>query len=293
MNLFLWVAIAGAGQLAEPATAPADVVIEHCLVSLIEQAQVPAEEAGSLRQILVAEGARIKKGQLLAQIDDRQALAQQKVAEREWTAAQKMAGDNVKVQAAAAEALVAESQFLQGSDLPSHDREGELSDRLLRRLLLAPRRAGLLTQAAQLDFSLAALRSDVSEAEVDQARLSVERRRILAPMSGVVVQTYRHVGEWVQPGDAVMHIVGMEKLRIEGYVPAAEISPQEVIGKPVTIAVRLARGQQKVLTSRIEHASPLVETSGGYRVWALVDNPEEGGYWVLRPGLAATMTIHL
>jgi len=286
-------AIAMLAILGQAPAAPQETVIEHCIVSLIEQAQVPAEEAGALREIFAVEGDRVTKGEKLAQIDDRNALAKLHIAQQELAAAQKESSNDVKVRAASAEAMVSENQYLQGADLPIEQREGELSERLLRRLLLAPHRAELQQGVAELDHTLAGLRSNISQAQVEDAKLGVTQRSITAPMSGVVVQSYRHIGEWVKPGDAVMHIVRMDHLRIEGYVPAAAFSPQEVLGKPVTVKVHLARGKVKTLQAKIDYASPLVETSGGYRVWAIVENEETNGYWSISPGLTASMTIRV
>jgi multidrug efflux pump subunit AcrA (membrane-fusion protein) len=51
---------------------PSQAQLTNCLVSLIEDIQVPAREAGSLTAVEVVEGQFVTAGQLLAQIDDRQ-----------------------------------------------------------------------------------------------------------------------------------------------------------------------------------------------------------------------------
>jgi hypothetical protein len=47
------------------------------------------------------------------------------------------------------------------------------------------------------------------------------------------------------------------------------------------------------LKSRIAFVSPLVETSGEYRLWADVRNEAPNGFYLIRPGLTAEMTVHL
>ena len=47
------------------------------------------------------------------------------------------------------------------------------------------------------------------------------------------------------------------------------------------------------LDGKIVFVSPLVQPGGEYLVWAEVENKQENGHWLLRPGLTATMTIQL
>ena len=49
-----------------------DPVLERCLVSLVEEAKVPAREPGVLIQLAVREGDVVKKGAVIAKIDDNQ-----------------------------------------------------------------------------------------------------------------------------------------------------------------------------------------------------------------------------
>jgi hypothetical protein len=90
-----------------------------------------------------------------------------------------------------------------------------------------------------------------------------------------------------------MRLVRMDTLRVEGFVDAKSISPQEVVGAEVKIIVHLSRGRTKEVRSRISHVSPIVEASREYRVWADVKNELIGDHWSLQPGLTAEMEISL
>src|SRR4051812_40671426 len=81
-----------------PAVSPArEVQLTHCLVSLIEDVQVPAREAGALTNVAVVEGQYVTQGQLLAQIDDQQPRLDKLAAELERDAALVKAQDNIEV----------------------------------------------------------------------------------------------------------------------------------------------------------------------------------------------------
>src|SRR5437016_3919970 len=72
---------AGPGTVENP-------TLSHCLVSLIQEAQIPAQEQGVIKSLNVREGQAVKKGEVIAQIDDaipqaerRKALAEEKAAQ--------------------------------------------------------------------------------------------------------------------------------------------------------------------------------------------------------------------
>ncbi len=62
-------------------------------------------------------------------------------------------------------------------------------------------------------LELMSLKRAVSIAE---ARL--ERRRLRAPFDGLVVEQKKHKGEWVEPGEAVFRLIGLDRLYVEGFI---------------------------------------------------------------------------
>ena len=266
--------------------------VTHCVVKVIEEVNVPAREPGTLLAIEVREGQAVKKGAAVAKLEDTDALAKLKIAKAEYRVAQVQASSEIRVRAAQAAAEVAETEFLRGENiLPSDNKKSE--ERRLKRLLLAPRQAHLKTDVARLDHEIAKLNEAVRAAQLQTAQNQVNRRRVLSPMDGQIVQVYRHVGDWVNPGDPIIHLVRMDRLRVDGLISAAEFAPEEVMGKPVEIIVRLTRGRTARLKSKISFASPIVEANGRYRISAEINNPRQGEFWQLRPGLTAEMMISL
>src|SRR5258707_16907 len=96
---------------APPATQPKEVQLTHCLVSLIEDVQVPAREAGALMKVNVVEGQHVTQGQLLAQIDDQQPRLDKLAAELERDAALAKAQDDIEVRYAEAAFDVATAEL--------------------------------------------------------------------------------------------------------------------------------------------------------------------------------------
>jgi multidrug efflux pump subunit AcrA (membrane-fusion protein) len=309
MHMFL-IVLAAATVVVEPEgrtpprTPPATVKLARCLVALIEEAQVPGREAGALTQLDVREGQRVTKGQQIAQIDDARPAAAQKVANFQLKAAQEKASNDINIRYSRAayelswwERVMAENANRKTANTFS---EGEV-----RRLKLAERKSELSIEQASLELRVAITEAGVRSAEVEAATEDVQRRKIFSPLDGVVVKVNRHVGEWLQPGDALAQVVRMDQLRIEGLIDATDVvdgqgrvvaeaaSPRELDGRPVTVVVALERGRRETFQGKVVFVSPVVQAGGQYRIWAEVPNRLEGNHWLLRPGLLAEMTIPL
>jgi multidrug resistance efflux pump len=259
-------------------------------VSIIDQVQVPAEEAGVIISVIAKEGRRVRMGDILAHINDTEALMRLTAANLERVAAMKEAENDVNVRAAQAAMNVAEAEKNESIAI-NRDLPGSIPATQMRREELTLERAILQIEVARFEQSLAFTKAQVNGVQVDAVNAEIKRRKVDAPQDGEVIQVYKHVGEWVQPGDAIMRIVRMDRLRVEGFVNAKEHSPQEIAGKKVTVTVTLARNTTIDVQGRIDFVSPVVEASGEYRVWAEVENKLVNGFWTLRPGLSAAIKI--
>ncbi|NBW96866.1 MAG: HlyD family efflux transporter periplasmic adaptor subunit [Planctomycetia bacterium] len=283
-------AAASAGAADSPG---GDPVIQRCLVSLIEEAKVPAREAGVLVELRVREGDVVEKGALIAKIDDDQPQMERRKARAEHDQAVAKSESDVDVRYAIAAEQVAEAEHLKA--LESHAKvPGSVTEVERSRLKLNEKKGELQIEQAQLEQRLNTLAAQSKEVEVLAAENAIDRRLIRSPLDGVVVQLFPHQGEWLQPGDPLARVVRTDRLRVEGYVDAARLDPADVSGRPVEVEVVLAGGRREKFTGRIVFTSPLVESGGDYRVFAEVDNRQDPAtrQWLLRPGQTATMTIH-
>lgn len=272
--------------------APTDPVLKHCLVSLIEEVQLPGREPGVLIALDAKEGMQVSAGDVLGRIDDTEATVAKRVKQLEHETAKEQATNDVDVRYAAAAAGVAE--FAWQKAVQANERsKGSVAQVEIQRLQLDHRRAVLQIEKAQLDRRVASLTAETKAAEVEAAEVHIERRQLRSPIDGVVVTVHRHLGEWVPPGDPVFRIVRVNRLRIEGFLNAAEFGPEEVGGKTVTVVAELARGKKETFQGKIVFVNPLVAAGGEYKVWAEVDNKSMNDQWLLRPGSNVVMTIHL
>ncbi len=267
-------------------------MVPHCLVSLIEEAQVPAQEPGVLTELHFREGQAAKAGAILGKIDDIQPQMARNIASFEHQAASEKATNDIDIRYAAAAAKVAEFEYRKNVEAAKRV-PGSVSEVELQRLKLQWDRAVLQIEQAQKEQKLSAYTASAKKAEVDNAEEAIRRREIRSPIDGVVQRVYPHLGEWVKPGDPAFHVLRMDRLRVEGFLNKDEFGPEEVTDQPVMVQAELARGRKVQFPGKIVFVSPVVEAGGEYRVWAEVENRQENNLWLLRPGLQATMAIQL
>ncbi|MEN6450045.1 MAG: HlyD family efflux transporter periplasmic adaptor subunit [Thermoguttaceae bacterium] len=268
------------------------LMLNNCLLSLSEEAQVPAQEAGALVKIPVREGQQVAAGELLAQIDDQIPQKQKEVAYFKLKVAEKQATDDVDVRYAEAAYWVAKKK-LDKYEEANHKTPGTIPETEVDLQRLERDKFLLSWEKAKKDLAVAALQKEVSKAELAAAEVGVTRRKLTAPLDAVVVELSRHQGEWVQQGDPVMRLVRIDLLRVEGFLNASKYRQSEIQGRPVQVVVTLPHGQRETFTGKIVYVKPLVEAGGDFLVRAEVQNRKDGGAWLLSPGMSAEMTVQL
>ena len=154
-------------------------------------------------------------------------------------------------------------------------------------LRLAADQAALEVEQAEHNLAVARLTTELKQTALAAATLDVERRKLLAPLDGMVVQIKRRRGEWVQSGESVVRVLRLDRLRAEGFVSAKQLDAGAV-GRPVTVTVDLPGRPKAQFPGKLVFVSPEVNpVNGQIRVWAELEN----GELLLRPGVAAEMTI--
>jgi len=185
-------------------------------VTARREATVSTQITGTLTQVLIDEGDRVKEGQILARLDD---TAQQAAL------AQAQAG----LQAAQA------TQAQVDANLEQARRDLVRNEDLVKRQLVSQQAAETSrTQVLALSAQLEAQKRQVklSEASVTGARVQLAYTLVRAPFSGVIVAKAAQVGEIVSPVSAgggftrtgVGTIVDMDSLEFEVDVNEAYIN---------------------------------------------------------------------
>jgi RND family efflux transporter MFP subunit len=285
------VALNGVVVAQTPYERPANEPTVEASIRSQNDVRIAAEVEGVLTQFPVREGDRVTEDQVLATIDDRQAKAAVDVARISHEAARERANDNIEERYAKAAAAVAKVNWQR--DLEANQEIANAVPEIqIRQKKLEFDRAMLQIEKAGKDQLIAGKEADVKKAELAAAEIALDRRTITAPFAGEVQQLILHQAEWVNPGDAILRLVQFDVLQVDGYVNARDYDPIDVQGRPVTVKVQLARGKEASMKGRVIYVNQTV-LDDEYLVRAEIQNERNGEYWLVRPGLAATMTIHV
>ena len=278
-RLLVWLACADPGVSA-------GLKLDGVLVTLIEQVEIPARDAGVLTEMPVDAGNVIKQDQLVAQLDDEESKLKLERAAAEVMIAKTEAQNELRVRFAQAAADIAQAEYKRARE--SVERfQRSISQSELDKLKLEAEQSLLAVQQAQHDQVVAKQTLLLKEREYDIAKQAVSRRRIVSPLEGVVVQLLRRRGEWVEPGQAVVRVLRIDRLRVEGFV-SADRAAASLVGSRVQLLVDLPEQKAAAFSGALVFVSPEVDpVNGQIRIRAEVDNRER----LLRPGLRGTLVI--
>ncbi len=294
VTITMLIAVTMGGPIPQQEIAPTladSATIQHCQVFLIQDVLVPAEQSGRLVRVDVRENDIVEPGDLLAQIDDRQAQLQKTAAELERNAAQTRADDDIEVRYSIKSLELADAELNQDLAI-NRTSPGVIPMAEIRRKQLARHRAELQIDRSKLDLRVAQMTADVQQAAVLAAEDNILRLQINAPFKGVVIDVRKQEGEWVDIGEPVIRVVRMDRLRVDGFLDGKKFNPSDLSDRQVVVTVQLAHGQVEQFTGRVTFISPLVQAGNHYRIRAEVDNRQHNGHWMLNPGMNATMTVH-
>lgn len=279
-GFLLMILSASSAWSAEP------VEVESVVLRLLAEAEVPAQEAGVITAVEAHEGQHVKQGDVLARIDDQVARMAQRAAELACDEARAKAENDVKIRFAEKALEVAEAELRRSTESIERFAKSVSQSQIdVERLTVEKSR--LEREQAQHEAQLDALELARKENELAANQLQVQRRRIVAPFDGVVVQIFVRLGEWVEPGQKALRIVNVEQLKAEGFIPAAKSSP-ELLGRPVRLSIAMGGNSQASFTGKVAFVSPEVDPiTGQVRVWAEIDNRDGR----LQPGQPVKMAI--
>jgi multidrug efflux pump subunit AcrA (membrane-fusion protein) len=322
---------------------------------LIDEVEVPAQVSGVLIAIPAKEGQLVAENDLVARIDESDAVLAADRAKLDLAIAEKKAASSLKVEVAK-NALI-ESRFakiraefeleaakrLAENDAPiryakrslevasSHLKRAlnsrktlaaSVSENEIDNLQLQVEKSKYEAEQAEYDLDISRLTERVKKSDVDsydltivQSELAIQqaeedaqiagltkrvkqndlatverdlnRRKITAPLAGMVVQVHHRRGEWVQPGEKVLRILRLDRLRAEGFVTSKDLE-RDLMDAPVRVKVALPGKPEAEYPGRVVFVSPEIDSVNlQVRIWAEIDNPK----LELRPGLRAEMTI--
>jgi RND family efflux transporter MFP subunit len=212
------------------ATVASDTISTGPLISgtlLAErEATVRAEVGGSVLQVTAQEGETVRRGQLLARIEDRSI------------------GDAVS---SAQSGVRSAEQALQLAE-----REAKRNEALVAGGAIAEREL----DAARNAVTAAQAQLEDARSRLSSARKQLDNLTVRAPLDGIVAARAANAGDVVSPGTELYRIIDPRSMRLEASVPSEALSAMKV-GLPVQFEVRGYPDQK--FEGRIERISPAAD----------------------------------
>ncbi|MDA1051936.1 MAG: HlyD family efflux transporter periplasmic adaptor subunit [Planctomycetota bacterium] len=268
------------------ASASATTLETEGVLTLLEEIRVPARDGGVLAEVAVRPGIHVAKETLLAKQDDTEAQVTRDQAITDLSNAKRLAKNDLKVRLARKAHEVAAAELKRATEAAERFSKS-VSQSEIDRLQLATEQADLQIYQTRFDLQTAQLAIDTHQAALRLAEHRLKKRAIHAPTSGVVVEVLKHAGEWVEPGETVVRIVRMDRLRVEGFLPAQQANAK-LVGQPAMVSVKLQADETLDVAGEVTFVSPEIHpVNGMVRVWVEIENRES----TLRPGLPATIKI--
>jgi multidrug efflux pump subunit AcrA (membrane-fusion protein) len=254
----------------------------------VNDQEVAAPADGLITILDVDEGDVVVKGNLIGQLDDRLPKSELAVATKEHEAAVEKAKDKSEIEYSQASVGVADEDYRITKELEA---KGASNAMELSKKWLEFKRAGLAVTVAEVKNRQDVSAVGVAEAKKGAAAVQIELRRIVSPFDGIVADKKKDRHDWVRAGEVIMRLVSMEQIRVTGQVFSAQLkrAPHELVGSPVVVDIEVFPGKTERVNAKIGFISPVMDTSGGYKIWAQIPNVQSAGQWVFREGMPATI----
>ncbi len=268
------------------ATPEPSVTIESVAVKVCEEALVPAAEAGAITELHVKPGELVEAGAIIAHLRDSDMKLLVERTALEADIARRKFENNLDLLYARKSTEVAKAELTRSNESNAKYAK-TVSDSELDRQRLLVEQGELEIQKANREKELAELTLQIRQNEHRTALDQLTKRQITSPLKGMVVEVNRQRGEWVQPGDSVARVVRLDKLRVEGFLPAKH-APLSLQGAKVKVIATTEDETELTLPGLVSFVSPEVDRlNAQVRVWVDIENTE----LKLRPGTVARVIV--
>ena len=264
---------------------PGWITLDKCPV-VKHTIQVPTQERGFLRSLMVELNQPVTANQVLAELDTDLAELELELAELEHAQAKVVASSDSGVKLQQAELQYAEEELANHRSIRDSVSESELQRLTLNKEgaqenLLRATRAHQLAQGEEKRKAIS----------VEMAKVRLTNRRILAPRDGEVTAIKIESGQFVEAGQTVLEIENLEDLTISPLIPIRQFNVADLDGADVRVDVPQPNAAPVRLSGQITSYEPQVTAGGLVRIHARVKNVQRNGVWVLLPGDEVTMHV--
>jgi RND family efflux transporter MFP subunit len=214
------------------------------VIQPVRQSTVSAQASGRIVALAVKAGDRVKAGQLLATIDDREAA--------------------VGVQRSQAQLMQSEAELRNAQVNLERTRELQAKGFVSKAAL----------DVAETQFKGAQAGRAQADAGARQSGLMQGYTRVVAPYDGWVLQTHADAGDLAVPGKPIMTVYAPQPLRAVVYVPASRADAARQASQ-VEVQIPDAQGQLQWISPAARSSGPAADPVSQTVEWRLELAPKQ------------------
>lgn len=194
-------------------------------VKNVRESTIASKVMGKVLSVNVKAGSKVKKGQVLIKIDDRDPKG--RVAQAKGALTQAKAGK-----------IIAKKMLDRFKELKRTDSASEAK-----------------YDKAVFDYNLAKGSVEQAQGAYETAKSYLKETTILAPFSGTIIDTMIEQGEMTSPGYPLLRMEGKPELEFEATVNGQDINMLSV-GQKANIILDVSKNEQKEITGHISEIVP-------------------------------------
>lgn len=232
---------------------------------------VAPKTGGRLQSIAVKLGDRVRRGQVIAKIEDREIVEQVRQAEASHRVAE------ATIRQREADLTLAETNVERSRNLYARQ--------LLPKQTLDDSEARYTAALAQLDLARAQLAQ--SAARLEELRINLANTVIVSPVDGFIAQRHVDPGAWVSQNAPVVSVVDISNLRLVANIIEKDLRMVNT-GDPAIVEVDAFPGEK--FSGRIARVSPILDpATRTARMEIEIPNAD----FRLKPGMYAKVSLQV
>ena len=292
-------------EVGDVTRGPIDVLVNaDAVLYPVHQANMTSKISAPVRRILVNRGDRVKAGQLVAELENRDLAASAQESRSQLDQAQAayrtVSGATVPEDRTKAQADVQAARQVLDAAKKLYDNRVDLQKQgALAQKLVDDAKVAMVQAQSQADTAQAHLEAvrqvtgaeqlkaaqaqvNAAKAHYDSLAVQLAYAEIRSPIDGIVSDRPIYPGDTAQAGTPIVSIVDISRVVARANIPVKDATPVRV-GRPATIT-----GPEGVLAGKVTVVSPAVDPgTTTVEVWVQADNPGEK----MKPGGTVHVSI--
>lgn len=259
-------------------------------VEAIRIVKIKSDLKGEIKKLWVDEGTHAKKGEILAELDDTEYRL--KLEEAEANRLEKLSRFYVENQFGEITSTT-KDEGLKKIDSKKNEyekalelwKDGLISEKELEKKKREYELSIIEKGERREDILSSSIGFSQADIAYKQAKINLEKTKIKAPFSGIITDLKVRENHYVNPGEEIMTLVNVDRLRVKAKILESEIG-KIVIGRRATL--KFSSYPEKIFYGKLISISPVVDPNEKTcNVFIDLENPGE----LIKPGMHCEVAI--